>query len=100
VNTIRYTRLFVPGFFFFVVFERSGFEVRRRFVQTFPRSYTAMKDEIQDLRGIEDLQEESSEQFMADQDPFFKYHQIKSIESVSSRALLTRSNVAYIDTLL
>jgi hypothetical protein len=59
-----------------------------------------MKDEIQDLGGNEDLQEESSEQFMADQDPFFKYHQLKSIESVSSRALLTRSNVAYIDTIL
>lgn len=58
-----------------------------------------MKDENQDLPRNEDLQEEPSEQFLTDQDPFFKYHQLKSIESVSSRALLIGPNVAYIDTI-
>ncbi|KAI9286910.1 hypothetical protein BC943DRAFT_378982 [Umbelopsis sp. AD052] len=46
-----------------------------------------MKDEIRDLSGNEDLQESSSDQYLTDQDPFFKYHQLKSIESHDSKYL-------------
>ncbi|GAB5591473.1 AMP deaminase [Umbelopsis nana] len=46
-----------------------------------------MEHGVQDQNVHEDIQEPSSEQLMVDQDPFFKYHQLKSIESYDSKYL-------------
>lgn len=42
-----------------------------------------MKDGVPESMSNEDIQDTSSDQLLGDQDPFFKYHQLKSIESVS-----------------
>jgi hypothetical protein len=60
-----------------------------------------MKDGVPESMANEDIQDTSSDQLLGDQDPFFKYHQLKSIESVShsgmrrlinSKVLLTLSS--------
>ncbi|CAO3689884.1 unnamed protein product [Umbelopsis vinacea] len=46
-----------------------------------------MKDGVPESMANEDIQDTSSDQLLGDQDPFFKYHQLKSIESHDSKYL-------------